>query len=149
MQVQVPTACDEYVFYMTISPHRDAKSMPINILIVEDEAISAMALRYTVERLGCNVIAIADTGESAVQIASEHHPDLVLMDTRLRTSMSGVEAANTIWDALRIRSVFISAYSAEELEKNYRGATPFTLLEKPVLEKDLEQLIRNLLELDQ
>jgi CheY-like chemotaxis protein len=116
--------------------------MPIKILIVEDEAISAMALKYTVERLGCAVVAVVDTGEAAIQAATEHRPDLVLMDTRLRTRMSGVEAANAIWEQLQIRSVFISAYSAAELEKDYRSAMPFTLLMKPVLEEDIEQLIK-------
>lgn len=118
--------------------------MSINVLIVEDEAISAIALRYTIEHLGCSVVDIVDTGEAAIHAAAEHRPDLVLMDTRLRTRMTGVEAANTIWEQLQIRSVFISAYSAAEIEKDYHGALPFTLLMKPVLEGDLEQLIEQL-----
>jgi hypothetical protein len=56
--------------------------------------------------------------------------------------MSGVEAANTIWEKLMIRSVFISAYSPAELKKDYRGALPFNMLVKPVLEHDLKQLIK-------
>ena len=116
--------------------------MPIKILIVEDEAISAMALKYTVERLGCAVVAVVDTGEAAIQAATEHCPDLILMDIRLRTRMNGVEAANAIWEQHQIRSVFISAYSAAELEKDYRSTMPFTLLVKPVLEEDIEQLIK-------
>ena len=119
--------------------------MPIKILIVEDEAISAMALKYTVERLGCAVVAVVDTGEAAIQAATEYQPDMILMDTRLRTKMTGVDAANAIWEQLQIRSVFISAYSAAELEKDYRGALPLTLLVKPVLEGDLEQLIEQVL----
>lgn len=122
--------------------------MPTKILIVEDEAISAMALKYTVERLGCDVVGVVDTGEAAIQAAAEQQPDMVLMDTRLRTKMSGVQAANIIWRQGQIRSIFISAYSAAELEKDYHGALPFTLLVKPVLEEDLEQQIRKLCHLD-
>jgi CheY-like chemotaxis protein len=122
--------------------------MPTKILIVEDEAISAMALKYTVERLGCTVAGVVDTGEAAIQAASNQQPDLILMDTRLRTSMSGVEAANVIWKRFQIRSIFISAYSPAELEKDYHGASPFTLLVKPVLEEDLERLIKKLFDLD-
>ncbi len=121
--------------------------MPIKILIVEDEAISALALKYTVERLSCAVVGVVDTGEAAIKAATEHRPDLVLMDSRLRTRMTGVEAANVIWEQLQIRSVFISAYSAAELEKDYRSAMPFTLLVKPVLEEDLEQLIKSLFDI--
>jgi len=115
--------------------------MSIKILIVEDEAISSMALKYAVEQLGCDVVGTVDTGEAAIQAATEHQPDLILMDTRLRTNMNGVEAANIIWEQLMIRSVFISAYSSAELEKDYRGALPFNMLSKPVLEGELRQLI--------
>ncbi|MGD8732137.1 MAG: response regulator [Anaerolineales bacterium] len=116
--------------------------MPIKILIVEDEAISSMALKYAVEQLDCAVVGVVDTGEAAIQAATDYRPDLVLMDTRLRTRMSGVEAANIIWEQLMIRSVFISACSAAELEKDYRGALPFNMLVKPVLEQELKQLIK-------
>lgn len=116
----------------------------INVLIVEDEAISAMALRYAVERIGCRVVAAVDTGEAAIREAEKQRPDLVLMDTRLRSAMTGVEAANRIWEQLGIRSVFVSAYSASELEKDYRGASPMMLLVKPVMDGDLERLIAEL-----
>lgn len=115
---------------------------PLKILIVEDEAISAMALKYTVERIGCEAVGVADTGEAAIQQAEAHRPDLVLMDTRLRSKMTGVEAANRIWDSLGIRSVFVSAYSAAELASDYRGAAPLMLLVKPVMDGDLESLIK-------
>lgn len=120
---------------------------PVKIMIVEDEAISSLALRHTVERLGCTVVGVVDSGEAAIKEAERNQPDLVLMDTRLRTDMTGVQAANVIWARFQIRSVFITAYSASELEKDYHGALPFTFLVKPVLERDLEQLITRLVSL--
>lgn len=118
--------------------------MAIKIMIVEDEAISAMALRYTVERIGCEVVAVVDTGEDAIAQAASRRPDLVLMDTRLRSAMTGVEAANAIWEELRIRCVFVSAYSAAEMAEHYRGAQPLLVLVKPVLDGDLERVIGEL-----
>lgn len=120
---------------------------PVNTLIVEDEAISALALRHTVEQLGCTVIGVVDSGEAAIKQAERHQPDLVLMDTRLRTDMTGVQAANVIWAQFQIRSVFITAYSPAELKKDYRGALPFTFLIKPVLERDLKHLLTRLFSL--
>ena len=118
--------------------------MAIKILIIEDEAISAMALRYTVERIGCEVIGVVDTGEEAIVQAASHRPDLVLMDTRLRTAMTGVEAANAIWEQLQIRCVFVSAYSAAEMLQDYRGAQRLMVLVKPVFDGDLERVIDEL-----
>lgn len=114
------------------------------LLIVEDQAISAMALRATVERMGHRVTGVVDTGEDAIRHAAEHRPDLILMDTRLLTAMTGVEAANTIWHEHGIRSVFVSAYNATEIQGDYRGGEPFMLLVKPVLEEDLEAVIDRL-----
>lgn len=105
-----------------------------------------MALRYTVERIGCEVVDTVDTGEDAIRQTAMHRPDLVLMDTRLRTPMSGVEAANLIWERQRVPSLFISAYTAEELETHYHGPGHFVLLGKPVLDGDLERAVRQVFE---
>lgn len=114
--------------------------MKKRILIVEDEAISAMALEFTLERMGYEVSGIVDTGEDAVAHAARKKPDLVLMDTALKTEMSGIEAANEIWQSTGIRSIFLSAYDATEIQSEYAGAEPFLNLVKPILDEDLEQV---------
>ncbi len=119
--------------------------MKKRILIVEDEAVTALALKMMVERLSYEVIATADTGEDAIRHAYTQNPDLVLMDTRLQSPMSGVEAANIIWEKLGIRSIFISAYNARELEADYRGQEPFLLLVKPAREQDIGEMLGRLL----
>jgi CheY-like chemotaxis protein len=116
----------------------------MKILIVEDEAIAALALRLAVERMGHEVVADVDSGEAAVASAERHRPDLVLMDTRLRGTLNGVEAANTIWAEQGIRSVFISAHDARTLEAEYSGGEPFLALVKPVMDEDLADLLRRI-----
>jgi len=66
----------------------------MKLMIVEDEAIAALFLRSTLERLGYAVTSVVDNGEQAVQQAADERPDVVLMDIRLRGSMDGVEAAS-------------------------------------------------------
>jgi CheY-like chemotaxis protein len=113
----------------------------MKILIVEDEAISALALRLLVERMGHEVVETVDTGEQAIAAVDAKRPDLVLMDTRLRSAMSGVEAANAIWARRAVRSVFISAHDAADIEPRYRGGQPFLSLVKPVLDEDLAAVL--------
>ena len=114
------------------------------ILIVEDEAISAMALQFTIQRMGHQVTGTVDTGEAAIAHSAEQGPDLVLMDTQLRSTMSGIEAANQIWQKFGIRSIFISAYNASDLQQDYRGSRPFLNLVKPVMDEDLEGILKEL-----
>lgn len=68
---------------------RRADGNPINVLVVDDEAVLAemvsMALRYE----GWN-IATAGDGSSAVAAARSHRPDVVVLDVML-PDMSGLE----------------------------------------------------------
>ena len=63
------------------------------ILIVEDEAITALDERETLEEMGYEVVGIVDTGEAAIEKTGELQPDVVLMDITLKTEMTGQEAA--------------------------------------------------------
>ena len=79
------------------------------ILIVEDEAITALDEKETLEGLGYEVVSIVDTGEDAISKARELKPDLVLMDITLRSDMTGTEAAWTIREQLDVPVIFMTA----------------------------------------
>jgi len=107
------------------------------ILIVEDEAISALFLRSTLERMGHEVVGVADNGEDAIAMAATEKPDVVLMDIRLRSPMGGIEAANRIRTDIGIRAIFISAYERREIEQASAYPEEFLLISKPVIESEL------------
>ncbi len=107
------------------------------IMIVEDEAISVLFLRSTLERMAHEVVGVADNGEDAIAMAAREKPDVVLMDTRLRSRMGGIEAANQIRAESGIRAIFISAYSRQEIEHAYAYPDEFLLISKPVIETEL------------
>ena len=54
-----------------------------NILIVEDERITAEIIQAALKKLGYAVSSIASTRKEAVKKAEELKPDLVLMDIML------------------------------------------------------------------
>jgi CheY-like chemotaxis protein len=111
------------------------------ILLVEDEAISAMAVGHMLESLGCSVVGVTASGRDAIDSASLSLPDCVLMDIRLKGEMSGVEAAKAIQARLRIPIVFMTAYSAEEIRETYDIDEDLLIVTKPVREGDLAQAI--------
>jgi CheY-like chemotaxis protein len=55
-----------------------------HILVVEDEAIVALDIQSRLRHLGYAVPVLASTGREAIRLAGEAHPDLILMDIRLR-----------------------------------------------------------------
>src|SRR3989442_15650350 len=75
---------------------------PAQILVVEDENIVARDIERNLHVLGYEVPAIAASGEDAIDKAVAIHPDLVLMDIRLRGRIDGVSAAQEIGGRLAI-----------------------------------------------
>lgn len=110
--------------------------MTARILLVEDEAITAMDLQRKLEFQGYDVTGIAHSGEAAVELAEKHRPDLILMDIILKGPMSGVDAAERIKD-LDIPVVFLSAHSEETTMESAREVEPYGYLIKPFDEKEL------------
>jgi len=114
----------------------------LKALLVEDEAIPARAAAVMLARVGCEVVAIVDTGEKALEAAAREHPDLVLMDIRLKGSMDGIEAAALIRERFDIPIVFVSAYLAEELHDPRVELAGSLYLNKPIDEEALAAAVR-------
>lgn len=103
----------------------------LRVLIVEDEAISAMYIEDMVLQLGHDVVEIVDSGPAAVEAARRFRPDLVLMDIRLARGSDGVAAALEIWEGFGIRSIFMSAQTDPLTRQRAEAARPFGYLVKP------------------
>jgi two-component system, response regulator PdtaR len=63
------------------------------VLIVENDPITAMDEQAVLIQAGHTVIGTVSTYERAVQIASEHRPDVALVDYRLESTRDGVTVA--------------------------------------------------------
>lgn len=106
------------------------EKMKKRILIVEDEAITALDLKYSLEDLGYEVIDTADTGQDAIDIAAERIPDIVLMDIKLKEDMEGTDAARVI-AKLRIPIVYLTANTDDETFQNANIPGTYGFLTKP------------------
>ncbi len=111
--------------------------MTATILIVEDESIVAQDIQMTLEELGYQVVAIADSGELAIQVAINLQPNLILMDIRLLGEMDGIEAAFFITEQVNIPIVYLTAHGDEETLARAKLTTPFGYLIKPFSEREL------------
>ena len=76
------------------------------ILIVEDEALTVLALKRDLADLGYEVVGDASTAADALRAAEDNRADLVLMDIQLDGGISGVAAAAATADILMFRSCF-------------------------------------------
>jgi len=71
---------------------------PISVVLAEDEVLLREGLASLLERKGFDVVAQAGDGAELIDLAREHHPDLVLVDIRMPPSHSteGLDAARVI-----------------------------------------------------
>ncbi|PYU29845.1 MAG: hypothetical protein DMG28_19895, partial [Acidobacteria bacterium] len=111
------------------------------ILVVEDEGITAMDLEARLKRLGYSVPAVVSSGEEAILRAEETHPDLVLMDIMLRGQTDGVQAAQELQSRLGIPVVYLTAYFDDSTLERVKATEPFGYIIKPFQDINLRASI--------
>ncbi len=111
-------------------------SIPMRILIAEDETIIRLDLRELLEKTGFEVVAEARDGEEAVALARSEEPDLALLDVKM-PKLDGIDAARRILDERPIPIVMVTAYGEQELVARAVEAGVFGYLVKPFRETDL------------
>ncbi|NLC03883.1 MAG: response regulator transcription factor [Tissierellia bacterium] len=67
----------------------------MNVIIVDDDYLVVNSLKTIVESSGINVLGIGYSGSDAIELFSNHKPDVVLMDIRMK-DMTGIEATRQI-----------------------------------------------------
>ncbi len=101
-----------------------------NIMIVEDEAITALYLERELSGMGLHVCCVADTGKKAVDYAATHREiDVILMDVRLKDDIDGINAAQMI--NRNIPVIFHTAYADQDTMERAGRLNPVAVLEKP------------------
>ena len=115
------------------------------VMIVEDEAITAMATGAMLKRLGHEVLAAVGTGQEALRAFRRQRPDLVLMDIRLDGDLDGIETAKLLRRDSDVPVVFVSAFVDSGTRDRAAEAHPFDFLPKPLDEYDLQALLARLL----
>lgn len=118
---------------------------PADILVVEDEGITAKDIKNSLEKAEYNVLAIVTTGEDAVKFSEEKKPDLVIMDIKLEGKLDGIDAAHIIESKFGIPIIYLTSYSdkntIERVKSTHPAAfivkEPFEFLHKPFEENEL------------
>jgi CheY-like chemotaxis protein len=113
----------------------------VQILVVEDENIVALDLRIRLNDLGYAVLAIVASGEEAIEKATELHPDLVLMDIRLRGEMDGIEAAQIIQARSDVPIIYLTALADEDTLRRAEATGAQGLIRKPFEDEELRTAI--------
>ncbi|MDE1536418.1 MULTISPECIES: ANTAR domain-containing response regulator [Actinotignum] len=108
----------------------------IRVLVVEDETLIRLDIVETLEDAGYEVVGEAGDGESAIELAGELEPDLIVMDVKM-PGMDGITAADRILEEHRVAIVMLTAYSQRDLVERARDAGAMAYVVKPFTPADL------------
>ncbi|MBB4915766.1 ANTAR domain-containing response regulator [Streptosporangium saharense] len=106
------------------------------VVIAEDEALIRLDLKEMLEEDGYAVVAEAGDGESAVALAAEHRPDLVILDVKMPI-LDGISAAEQIVSRRIAPCLILTAFSQRDLVERARDAGAMAYLVKPFTKSDL------------
>jgi len=106
----------------------------VRILVAEDETIIRLDLVEMLAEAGYEVIAQAENGAVAVELAKQHKPDLAILDVKM-PEMDGITAAEQI--ILLAPVLMLTAFSQRELVERARDAGVMAYVVKPFSINDL------------
>ncbi|MCB1862367.1 MAG: response regulator [Gammaproteobacteria bacterium] len=112
------------------------------ILIIEDEPLQAEQLRLCLLQAGYRISAMVDSGEAAVEYARTDRVDLIVADIMLSSEVDGIEAVRRIHKFADIPTIFLTAYTNDELLLRAEQVRPFAYLLKPYQPTELEFMVR-------
>lgn len=88
---------------------RHNKAMTARILIIEDEALVAMELRFVLEDLGHEVVATVADANTARSIAARNDIDLALVDIHLSDGPTGIDLGRELGQERGVTVLFMTA----------------------------------------
>lgn len=106
------------------------------VLVAEDESLIRMDLVEMLGEEGYEVCGEAADGATAVRLAGDLKPDLVILDIKMPV-LDGLSAAEQIMTARIAPVVVLTAFSQRDLVERAREAGVMAYLVKPFQQKDL------------
>ncbi|MDQ1264515.1 MAG: hypothetical protein QG559_1516 [Campylobacterota bacterium] len=102
-----------------------------DIIIVEDDEITALNLKLSLQKQGYNILAICDNIATATEKIDEHKPNVVIIDISLQESNDGIKLATLIRANYAIPFIYLTSHSDDEIIAQAIQTEPYGYIVKP------------------
>ena len=116
--------------------HESSSARTRRVVIAEDEALIRLDLAEMLAEEGYDVVGQAGDGQTAVDLAEQTRPDLVVLDVKM-PGLDGIAAAQRIAEQRIAPVVILTAFSQRELVERAGDAGAMAYLVKPFNKSDL------------
>lgn len=117
-----------------VRPDINLNIMPtekINVLIVEDEAITALDLSEGLRQCGYDIAGVADNAGAAKALFEEKDVDIVLMDIQLKGEKDGVDTVMELMKTRKRPVIYLTAFTDAATVERVKRTYPAAFLTKP------------------
>ena len=112
----------------------NTEKVKVRVLVAEDETIIRLDLVEMLTEAGYEVVAQAENGAIAIEMAKEFKPDLAILDVKMPV-VDGITAAEQIIPIAPV--LILTAFSQRELVERARDAGVMAYVVKPFSINDL------------
>ena len=112
-----------------------------NVLVVEDEIIIAMDIRYILHQIGIKNVYLVDNGADAIKTVKSVPIELIIMDINIVGNIDGIETAEIIQKIQKIPVIYCSANSDGETIKRAKSTADSVFIEKPFDENEFAEIV--------
>jgi DNA-binding response OmpR family regulator len=112
------------------------------VLIVEDDEVTALNLKLSLEKQNYDVIAVATNISEAKEAINNNSPDVIFIDIALQDSHDGIELGEYIHTNSYTPFIYLSAHSSENILADAKRTEPYGYIVKPFDPKSLHTTIQ-------
>ncbi len=102
-----------------------------NIIIVEDDEITALNLKISLQKHGYNIIGTCDNITDAKDMIQRFPPEILIIDISLQKSNDGIELAKDIKAKHNIPFIYLTSYSDDDIISQAKMTEPYGYIVKP------------------
>ena len=115
-----------------MDPERDVT----RVVIADDDPLTRLDLRHSLEALGLRVLGEAEDGRQALALTRSLRPDLLILDVMM-PQMDGLEAARVARSEGLAAVMLLSGYAEEDMIARADAAGVLAYLRKPFRTEEL------------
>jgi len=110
----------------------------IKIFIVEDEFFIAQDISIRLQKLGYQVIGVADSAENALRELKNQKPDICIVDIKLKGEIDGITLAHQINNSYQLPLIFLTSFKDDLAIRRAKEAKPAAYMFKPFNDQELQ-----------